>query len=120
MKEDDVKNRFVELPAKNWSYKRIADELNVSKQPRDQLEQELSHAIANLRTIEFEELQAKHRTLREKRIELFGNILNQLSLELGKRASPLVGSSRPLGGSERPQARLGYPPLAIFKAGANL
>jgi hypothetical protein len=32
MKDDDIKNKFIELRAKNWSYNRIASELKVSKQ----------------------------------------------------------------------------------------
>jgi hypothetical protein len=85
MKDDDVKNRFVELRAKNWSYKRIADELRVSKQTLINWSRELSHVISNLRVIELEELQDKHYVLREKRIELFGELLKSIKAELDKR-----------------------------------
>lgn len=47
-----------------------------------------------MRTIELEELQAKHLGLREKRIELYGNILNQLWVELGKRALDQVSTEK--------------------------
>lgn len=94
MKDDDVKNRFIELRAQNWTYRRISTELKVSKQTLINWSRELSHAITNLRTIEFEELQAKHMALRDKRIELFGNILNQLSVELGKRALDQVSTEK--------------------------
>jgi len=60
MKDDNVKNRFVELRAKNWSYNRIADELDVSKQTLIAWSKDLSHAIAIYRVMKIEELQKKY------------------------------------------------------------
>lgn len=85
MKDDDVKNRFIELRAKNWSYNRIASELKVSKQTLIAWSKDLSHVIANLRAIESEELQEKYFALRQKRIELFGEALKRIHSELAKR-----------------------------------
>ena len=59
MNDDEVRNKFVELRAKNWSDSHIANELKVSKQTLITWNKELSNVIANLRAIEMEELQVK-------------------------------------------------------------
>jgi transposase len=85
MKDQDTKNRFVELRAKGWSYDRITQELKVSKQTLINWSRALSFEIANLKAIELETLQEKYFALREKRIELFGETLRSIREELEKR-----------------------------------
>src|SRR5690242_1527496 len=85
MKDTETRTRFVELRAKNLSYNRIAEQLNVSKQTLISWSKELSHDIANRRAIELDELQEKYFGLRERRIELFGEVLKSIKSELEKR-----------------------------------
>jgi DNA-binding XRE family transcriptional regulator len=94
MKDDDIKNKFIELRAKNWSYNRIASELKVSKQTLISWSKELSHVIANLRAIEMETLQEKYFAVRQKRIELFGEALRKIQLELEKRELSKVSTEK--------------------------
>jgi hypothetical protein len=56
----------------------------VSKQTLIRWSKELSREIANRRAIEVDELQEKYFAQREKRIELFGETLKSIKLELGK------------------------------------
>src|SRR6476620_3468978 len=85
MSDDDTKAKFIELRAKNWSYKRIADELKVSKQTLIAWSKDLSHVISNLRAMEIEELQETYFAARQKRIELFGEALKRIQSELERR-----------------------------------
>jgi len=82
MKDADIRTRFVELRAKNLSYNRIAEQLNVSKQTLIASSKEVSHDITNRRAMELDELQEKFFALRERRIELFGEALKTIRSEL--------------------------------------
>ena len=84
MKDSEVRTMFVELRAKNLSYNRIAENLNVSKQTLIAWSKELSHDIANRRAMELDEPE-KYFALRERRIELFGKMLKSIKSELEKR-----------------------------------
>ena len=85
MKTQDIKNRFIGLRAKGYSYDKIAKQLKVSKQTLITWSKELQAEIANLKTIELEVLLEKYYALREKRIELFGKKLLALEKELSTR-----------------------------------
>jgi hypothetical protein len=54
---------------------------------------ELSHVIANLRAIEWT-LQEKYFAVRQKRIELFGEALRKIQLELEKRELSKVSTEK--------------------------
>ncbi len=83
MKDEQTRERFIDLRAKGWSYSRIAKELKTSKQTLINWSKELSLEISNLRTVELEALQEKYYLLKEKRIELFGDKLKAVKKELG-------------------------------------
>lgn len=51
MKDQETKERFVELRAKGWSFDRIARELKVSKQTLINWSRELALQIGNLKAI---------------------------------------------------------------------
>jgi transcriptional regulator len=85
MKDQETKNRFVELRAKGWSYDRIAQELKTTKQTLISWSKELSLIIENLRAIELETIQEKYFAMREKRIEIFGETLKAIRKELDQR-----------------------------------
>jgi len=75
MKDQAVKEEFVELRARGWSFNRIAEKLKVSKQSLVNWSRELSLEIKNRRAIEFEALLEQHAMTREKRIEAIGQLL---------------------------------------------
>jgi len=85
MKDIDTKERFILLRAQGRSFKSIAEQLKVSKQTLINWSKEFESEISNLRAIELEALQEKFYLSREKRIELFGERLQAMRDELGKR-----------------------------------
>jgi hypothetical protein len=85
VKDQETKNRFVELRAMGWSYGRIAQKLKVSKQTLINWSKELSLQIANLRAIEMETLKEEYSLLKSQRIELLGQKLKAIKEELDKR-----------------------------------
>ena len=85
MKDEQTRERFIDLRAKGWSYSRIAKELKTSKQTLINWSKELSLEISNLRTVELEALQEKYYLLKENRIELFGDKLKAVKKELDMR-----------------------------------
>jgi|SRR5262245_27921384 len=85
MKEQEIRNRFVDLRAKGWSYERIAKELKVSKQSLINWSKQLSLEISNLRTIQLESLQEEYYLLKTQRIEILGQKLKAVKEELDQR-----------------------------------
>lgn len=85
MKDQETKEKFVELRAKGLSFDRIAAELHVSKQSLINWAKELENEIGNMRRIELEALQEKYYMLKSQRIELFGEKLKAIKDELDKR-----------------------------------
>ena len=85
MKDQETKEKFVELRAKGLSFDRIAAELKVSKQSLINWARELENEISNLKKVELEALQEKYFMLKSQRIELFGEKLKSLKDELDKR-----------------------------------
>ena len=64
-----VKENFIELRAKGWSFDKIAKELGKAKQTLIDWSKELEDEIANLKALELEALYEKHYLLKENRIE---------------------------------------------------
>jgi hypothetical protein len=85
MKDQETKEKFVELRAKGLSFDGIARDLHVSKQSLINWAKELENEIGNLRKIELEALQEKYFMLKSQRIELFGEKLKAIKDELDKR-----------------------------------
>lgn len=85
MKDQETKEKFVELRAKGLSFDRIAQELKVSKQSLINWARELETEISNLKKVELEALQEKYFMLKRQRIELFGEKLKAIKDELDKR-----------------------------------
>jgi transposase len=85
MKDNETRQKFIELRAQGMSYQKIASELNVSKQTLINWSQAFQHEINNLRAIQLEALQEQYCLTKEKKIELLGNILNTLKVEAEKR-----------------------------------
>lgn len=80
-----VKERFIELRAKGWSYDKIAKELGKAKQTLIDWGKELEDEIANLKALELEALYEKYYLLKESRIETFGGLVKKLKDEVMSR-----------------------------------
>ena len=98
MKDVAVKEQFVELRARGWSFDRIAKELKVSKQSLVNWSRELTLEIRNRRAIEFEALLETYAMTREKRIEAIGQLLKRMNEELAARTLTTMPTERLLDG----------------------
>lgn len=85
MKDTDVHNQFIELRAKGWSYARIAEELNVSKQTLIEWGRQHKIDIANMQEVELDALRERHRLSHIHRLNTFGDQLGAITDELSKR-----------------------------------
>lgn len=81
----EVKEKFIELRAKGWSFDKIAKELHKRKATLIDWSKELESEIANRKAIELEALYEKHYLLKEQRIEKLGNLLNKIINEIENR-----------------------------------
>lgn len=98
MKDQAVKDKFVELRARGWSFDRIAKELQVSKQTLINWSRELVLEIRNQRAIEYEALLEQHAMTREKKIEALGLILKRMREELETRSLTTIPTQKLLEG----------------------
>jgi transposase-like protein len=80
-----VKQRFMELRAKGYSYDKIAKELGKAKQTLIDWSIELQEEIANLKAMELEELYGKYYLLKENRLQTFGELLDKMKQEVTTR-----------------------------------
>lgn len=85
METVNVKQRFVELRAKGYSYEKIAKELKKAKQTLIDWSIELQEEIANLKAMELEELYGKYYLLKENRLQTFGELLDKMKQEVTTR-----------------------------------
>ena len=85
MKDLELKDKFVELRATGKSFASISAELGVSKSTLIDWSKDLTIEIKNLRQIHLESIREKYRFGVEKRIELFGQQLQNIQTELSKR-----------------------------------
>jgi hypothetical protein len=86
----DIKQRFIELRAKGYSFDKIAKELGKAKQTLIDWSKEYQEEIANLKALELESLYEKHYLLKENRLQTFGEILSRLQDELkGRKLSDI-------------------------------
>lgn len=94
MKDQAVKERFVELRAKGWSFDRIGKEVQVSKQTLITWSRDLALEIRNMRAIEHEALLEQYALTRNGRIEFLGDLLKKLREELAARSLATVSTER--------------------------
>lgn len=86
----ELKEEFVQLRAKGWSYQRIARKLKVSKSTLSNWRAELEEEIASLKAMELEALQERYWMGKEGRIKLLGEQLKAIQKELKEREKPLA------------------------------
>lgn len=85
MKDNETKQKFIELRAKGLSFDKISNELNVSKQTLINWQSEFVEEIDNLKSMELEALYEQFYLQKQDRIERFGKLLDRLHNEIENR-----------------------------------
>ncbi len=85
MKDTETKQKFIELRASGLSYDRIAKELQVSKPTLIAWAREFEIELSNLKAVELESLLESYCMTKAKRIELLGERLKAIKVELESR-----------------------------------
>ena len=92
MYDIDTKNQFLELRAKGWSLRRIAEHLKVSQRTLVDWNRQEHEQIRTLRAIEWEALQEKILATGEQELVLLKKELDRLETELAKRTVEYVST----------------------------
>lgn len=85
METTELKERFIELRAKGWSYDKIAKETGKAKQTLIDWSKELQDEIANRKALELEALYESYYLMRENRLQTFGAMLTKIKEEVERR-----------------------------------
>lgn len=85
MKDNETRQKFIEMRGKGISFRKIAKELNVAKSTLMEWSKEYLTEIENLKAIELESLQEQFYMTKKARIELLGGQLDKMKEELEKR-----------------------------------
>lgn len=85
MESVEIKEKFIELRAKGWSFDEIAKELGKAKQTLIDWSKELQDEIANRKALELEALYETYYLLKENRLQTFGGLLNKIKDEVLSR-----------------------------------
>jgi hypothetical protein len=85
MESLEIKEKFIELRAKGWSFDKIAKELGKAKQTLIDWSKELQDEIANRKAIELEALYETYYLQKESRLQTFGGLLNKIKDEVLSR-----------------------------------
>lgn len=81
----DIKERFIELRAKGWSFDKIAKEIGKAKQTLIDWSKELQDEIANRKALELDSLYESYYLLKENRLQSFGSMLSKIRQEIERR-----------------------------------
>lgn len=85
MKDNETRQKFVEMRGKGMSFRKISKELNIAKSTLMAWSKEHLTEIENLKAIELESLQEQFYMTKKARIELLGGQLERIKLELEQR-----------------------------------
>lgn len=91
---EELKDQFIDLRAKGWSYAKISKRLKVSKTTLAKWATGLEGEIASLRAMELEALYEKYYLAKEGRIRLLGDQLKEIHAELKKRSLDRVSTEK--------------------------
>jgi len=80
-----IKERFIELRAKGWSFDKIAKETGKAKQTLIDWSKDLQDEIANRKALELEALYESYYLMRENRLQTFGVMLSKIKAEVERR-----------------------------------
>jgi len=89
-----VKEKFIELRAKGYSFDSIAKQIGKTKQTLIDWSKEFEDEISNLKALELEALYEKHYLLKEAKIQKYGAILSKITNELEERDFSKVPTGR--------------------------
>ena len=92
MYDTDTKSQFLELRAKGWSLRRIAERLKVSQRTLVDWNRQEHEQIRTLRAIEWEALQEKILATGEQGLVSLKKELDRLEAELAKRTVEYVST----------------------------
>lgn len=85
METTELKERFIELRAKGWSFDKIAKEIGKAKQTLIDWSKELQEEIANKKALELEALYENYYLLKENRLQTFGAMITKIKEEVERR-----------------------------------
>lgn len=85
MKDNETRQKFIEMRAKGISFRKIAEELNTAKSTLMAWSKEHLTEIENLKAIELESLQEQFYMTKKSRIELLGRQVERIKKELENR-----------------------------------
>ena len=85
METTELKERFIELRAKGWSFDKIAKETGKAKQTLIDWSKELQDEIANRKALELEALYESYYLMRENRLQTFGAMRTKIKEEVERR-----------------------------------
>ena len=85
METTELKERFIELRAKGWSFDKIAKETGKAKQTLIDWSKELQDEIGNRKALELEALYESYYLMRENRLQTFGAMLTKIKEEVERR-----------------------------------
>jgi len=85
MESSELKEKFILLRAKGYSFDRLAKELGKSKQTLVNWSKELEEEIANLKSMEIEALNERFYLSKQHKIQAFGEILDKIKTEMSAR-----------------------------------
>ena len=85
MELQEIKERFIDLRAKGYSFDKIAKELGKAKQTLIDWSKELQEEIANRKALELEALYENYYLLKENRIQTFGAMITKIKEEVERR-----------------------------------
>lgn len=83
--KNEVKAQFIEMRAKGLSIRATAKTLKLSPQTLSNWQAEMEEEIARLKAVELESLYEQYHLLKEHRLQLLGNQLQDIKDELSKR-----------------------------------
>ncbi len=92
MYDTNSKGQFLELRAKGWSLKRIAEHLKIAQRTLVDWNRQEHEQIRTLRAIELETLQEKILATREQELTRLKQELDRLQVELAKRSIEVVST----------------------------
>ena len=84
----ELKNKFVEMRARGLSIRSIARQLKLSPQTLSNWQAELEQEIARLKAIELEALYESYHLLKEHRVRLLGDQIQNIQDELKAFGDP--------------------------------
>ena len=85
MKSLDVKHQFINLRAKDESYDKISNKLNVSKQTLITWNKEFYNELQNLKAIELDSIRQKYKLSKVERMKTLSELFQKLKNELYER-----------------------------------